>query len=409
MNAISKEPVHWDPYNQRYFKDPYPVFRRLRDEAPLYHNEEYDFYVVSRYDDVQSVLGDWETFSSAHGVILEFIKGGIQAPPGVFIMSDPPVHTMYRTVLSKIFTPKKMAALEPQIRALCAKALDPLVEGGEFNFIEHLGKEMPMRVIGMLLGIPEQDLKLVQHDTDARLTTDTGRPMDVSKTNFIGDNFADYIEWRTKHPSDDLMTALLGIEFDDVTGKTRRFTRDEVLVICTILATGGNETTNRLIGWTGKVLAEHPDQRRQIYEDRTLIPQAIEEILRFEPPAPCLARYVTKDVEFHGMNLPAGSALGVLAASANRDERKFANGDQFDIHRERVAHITFGYGFHACLGNALARVEGRVALDEVLNRFPEWEVDLDNAYLSSTSTVRGWESLPAYTPKSRRTGAAARR
>jgi cytochrome P450 len=407
MNALSDGPVHWDPYNPKYFANPHPVFQRLREEAPIYHNAEYDFYAVSQYDDVQVALADAETFSSGRGDILEFIKANLPIPAGAFIMTDPPVHTGFRSALTKVFTPKKMAALEPQIREFCARALDPLVEGGEFNFINDLGMEMPMRVIGMLLGIPEQDLKTVQHAANAALETEAGKPIDVGARGFMGEGFEDYIDWRVKNPSDDLMTELLNVEFKDETGTIRKFTREEVLSICAIFAGAGNETTNRLIGWTGKVLAEHPDQRRQIHQNRALIPQAIEEILRYEPPGPSVARYVAKDAEFHGVKVPAGSALCVLVAAANRDPRKFANADAFDIHRERLPHMTFGYGFHACIGNALARVEGRIALDEILNRFPVWDVDLDNAHLSSTSTVRGWETLPAFTPKARDRRAAA--
>ncbi len=295
-----------------------------------------------------------------------------------------------------------MAALEPRIRTFCAEALDPLVGGGAFNFIDDLGGKMPMRVIGMLLGIPEQDQQAVRARADAALATEAGKPMDVASFPFVAEGFDEYIEWRAKHPSDDLMTELLNAEFVDETGETRRLSRDEVLMFVNILASAGNETTNRLVGWTGKVLAEHPDQRRQIYENRALIPQAIEEILRYEPPGPSIGRYVARDAEFHGTKVPEGSAILFLAAAANRDERKFVNGERFDIHRERVPHFTFGFGFHACLGNALARVEGRIALDELLNRFPEWDVDLENARLSSTSTVRGWETLPAFTPKAKR-------
>jgi cytochrome P450 len=402
MNAIN-EPAHWDPYSTKYFGDPHAAFRRLREEAPIYYNEEYDFYAVSRYEDVERGLGDYETFSSGRGDILEMIKAGIQMPPGAFIVMDPPTHTQYRGALTKVFTPKRMNALEPQIRAFCAKALDPLVEGGEFNFVTDLGKEMPMRVIGMLLGIPEEDLKTVQREADAKLITEAGKPMELrSENQFVGEGFEAYIDWRSKHPSDDLMTELLNVEFRDEHGVTRKFTRDEVVVICSILGAAGNETTNRLIGWTGKLLAEHPDQRRQVHANRALIPQTIEEVLRFEPTGASIARYVAKDAEFHGVKVPAGSAICMLVAAANRDPRKYANPDAFDINRERLPHLTFGYGFHACIGNALARVEGRVALDEVLNRFADWEVDLEEAYITSTSTVRGWETLPAFTPKAKR-------
>jgi len=329
------------------------------------------------------------------------IKAGVPVPRGSFIHHDPPIHTGYRKALMKVFTPRRMAALEPKIREFCSQSLDPFVDSGQFDFIANLGCEMPMRVISMLLGIPEEDQAAVRELVDANLRTEEGKPIDYSATTRMGEGFEGYIDWRVSHPSDDLMTDLMNVEIQDETGATRKFTRDEILVIVNIIAGAGNETTNRLIGWTGKLLAEHPDQRRQIYENRELIPQSIEEILRYEPPGPAIARYATQDVEFQGATVPAGSAVVGIVASANRDERKFPNGEAFDITRKRIAHLTFGYGFHNCLGNALARVEGRIALDEILTRFPDWDVDLDNAKLSSTSTVRGWETLPAYTPKAK--------
>jgi cytochrome P450 len=407
MSGSNGTSLNWDPYNPEYFKNPHPVFARLREEAPLYYNEQYGFYAVSRYADVERYLGDWERFSSARGDVLEMIKANMSVPKGQFIHHDPPAHTVYRKALMRVFSPKRMAALEPQIRAFCARSLDPLVESGQFDFITNLGAEMPMRVISMLLGIPEEDQEAIRERVDANLRTEVGKPIDYSTTHKIGEGFEGYIDWRAEHPSDDLMTDLMVMDVEDETGTTRKFTRDEILVMVNIIAGAGNETTNRLIGWTGKILAENPDQRRQIHENRALIPQAIEEVLRYEPPGPSVARYVTQDVEFHGMKVPAGSAMVGLIAAANRDDRKFADGGKFDINRKKVAHLTFGYGFHNCIGSALARVEGRIALDEILNRFPEWDVDLDNAYLSSTSTVRGWETLPAYTPKAKRSPKAA--
>jgi cytochrome P450 len=395
-------PLYWDPYDQELYPNPYPVFRRLREEAPVYYNDKYDFYAVSRYDDVQAVLSNRDTFISGHGVVLEHIKNNIPVPKGMFIAEDPPLHTIHRTILTRVFTPRKMAALEPQIRGYCAKALDPLVEGGSFDFIENLGAEMPMRVIGMLLGIPEQDLKSVQKHVDDSLYAEPGKPMDMEGKDFIGHHFDDYIDWREKNPSDDLMTELLRAEFVDETGKTRTLSRMEILVFVNILAGAGNETTNRLIGWTGKILAQHPDQRRKIHQDRSLINQSIEEILRFEPPGPSVARYVSKDIEMHGVKIRAGAAMLALVAAANRDERKFVDGDAFNIQRERLPHFTFGFGFHNCLGNALARVEGRVALDEILTRFPEWDVDMNQAKLSPSSTTRGWDTMPAYVPGAKR-------
>ncbi|MEY2427109.1 MAG: hypothetical protein QOI61_2681, partial [Actinomycetota bacterium] len=195
-----------------------------------------------------------------------------------------------------------------------------------------------------------------------------------------------------------LMTDLLQAEFVDETGATRKLTRTEVLNYVNLIAAAGNETTTRLIGWMGQVLAEHPDQRKEVGDDRSLVAATVEELLRYEAPSPVQARYVTESVEHYHQAVPAGSVVLLLNASANRDERKFPEPDRFDIHRKADAHLSFGYGIHFCLGAALARLEGRVALDEVLNRFPTWAVDWDNAVQARTSTVRGWETLPVTTP-----------
>jgi len=396
--------LYYDPYDVEIDADPYPVFRRLREEAPLYYNEVHDFYAVSRYDDVERALVDKTTFSSARGGILELIKSGVEIPPGTLLFEDPPAHTIHRGLLSRVFTPKKMLALEPQIRAFCAQALDPLVGAEEIDFIADLGAQMPMRVIGMLLGIPEEAQESVRRRADASIRTEPGKPQDLSRgfdPASMFQEFGDYIDWRAKHPSDDLMTELLNAEFVDEHGQTRRLERHELLTYVTVIAGAGNETTTRLIGWTGKVLSDHPDQRRELVADPSLIPNAIEEMLRYEPPAPHVARYVTTDIELHGRTVPAGSAILLLIGAANRDGRRFPDGDRFDIHREIGQHLTFGYGIHYCLGAALARLEGRVALEELLKRFPEWEVDLERAKLAPTSTVRGWETLPARVGSSR--------
>jgi cytochrome P450 len=390
--------LYYDPYDRKIDADPYPIYRRLREEAPLYYNEPHDFYAVSRFDDVQRGLVDKETFSSARGSVLEFIKADIEMPPGVVIFEDPPAHDIHRGLLSRVFTPRKMTALEPKVREFCARALDPLVGAGRFDFVADLGAQIPMRTIGMLLGIPETDQETVRDRADAHLRTEPGKPMDVTADEMLdGSFFADYIEWRAQHPSDDVMTELLTAEFEDETGTMRRLTRDEVLIYVSVVAGAGNETTNRLIGWMGKVLADHPQQRRELVADRSLVPKAIEELLRFEPPTPHVARYVARDVELYGATVPAGSAMMCLSGSANRDDREYEEAERFDVHREIGQHLTFGQGIHFCLGAALARLEGRIALDEVLARFPEWDVDWENAERAPTSTVRGWDSLPVVT------------
>jgi Cytochrome P450 len=286
-----------------------------------------------------------------------------------------------------VFTPRRVNALEPKIREFCARSLDPLVGGGGFDFIRDLGAQMPMRTIGMLLGIPEQDQEAIRDRIDEGLRLNDSAMPDLEE----------YIDWRAEHPSDDLMTELLHAEFEDETGARRRLTRAEVLEYVNLLAAAGNETT-RLIGWTGKVLADDPDQRKEIVDDRSLVPEAIDEVLRYESPSPVQARYVTRDVEHYGEVVPEGSVIVLLTASGNRDERKFPDADRFDIQRKIDHHLAFGYGIHFCLGAALARLEGRIALDEVLKRFPSWEVDRDNAVQARTSRCAAGSASPCSRP-----------
>lgn len=398
MSVMSGADVYYDPYDAGIDADPYPVWKRMRDQTPLYFNERHEFFALSRYEDVESGLLDWKTYRSGRGTVLEIVKENIDIPPGSILFEDPPLHDQHRSLLVRVFTPKKMSALEPLVRDYCARALDPLVGADGFDFVKDLGGPMPMRVIGYLLGIPESDQEAIRERLDAGMRLDEGAADRTGDENFaFVEMFAEYIDWRAKHPSDDLMTELLNAELQEEDGSTRRLTREEVLTYVSLLAGAGNETTTRLIGWTGKVLGEHPDQRRQITEDRLLLTNAIEELLRYEAPSPVQARYVARDVTHHGQTVPEGSAMLLLNGSANRDERKFADADRFDIHRSIGRHLSLGYGLHHCLGAALARLEGRVALDEVLNRFPDWEVDTDRAVQAKTSTVRGWESLPVRT------------
>jgi len=390
--------LYYDPYDFEIDKDPYPIWKRLRDEAPLYYNPRYDFYALSRFDDVERASVEWKTYISGKGSVLEFIKSGVEIPPGSILFEDPPTHDVHRGLLSRVFTPKRMLAIEPKVREFCARSLDPLVGTGGFDFVLDLGAQMPMRTIGMLLGIPEQDQEALRERIDDGLRLAEGSmPEPMSETVIAGNDYAEYIEWRAQHPSDDLMTDLLNAEFEDATGTVRNLTREEILGYVGLIGAAGNETTTRLIGWTGKVLAEHPDQRQMLVDDPSLVPNAIEELLRYEAPSPIQSRYVTRDVEHHGQTVPEGSVMCLLTASANRDERRFPDGERFDITRRIDHHLTFGYGIHFCLGAALARLEGRIALEEVLKRFPTWEVDWENAEQAHTSTVRGWERLPVTT------------
>jgi cytochrome P450 len=393
---MSASDLYYDPYDVEIDADPYPTYRRLRDEAPLYYNDRHDFWGLSRFVDVEQALKDSTRLSSAKGDILEVVKADPVMPPGVFINEDPPLHTVHRALVARAFTPKRMKAVEDKIRAFCAACMDPLVGSDRLDFVLDLGAELPMRAIGMLVGIPDAEQPKVRDHAQRSLRNKPGEPLPVSKEHYFdGNMYADYVAWRQENPSDDLITELLSIEFEDTSGKVRRLTTDEILTFLAVIAGAGVETTGRLFGWMGKVLADHPDQRREVADDRSLIPNAIDELLRYEPPGPHVARYVATDVEYHGTTVPAGSAMLLMVASANRDERRFENPDRFDIHRNIGHFVTFGYGAHYCLGAALARLEGRIALDEVLNRFPEWEIDTDNARRAPTSTVRGWDSMPA--------------
>ncbi len=398
MTASATQKVYFDPYDVEINTNPYPTFARLREESPLYYNEQHDFYALSRFADVNKGLVDHETFSSARGAIIELIKANIDIPSGALIFEDPPIHTTHRKLLARMFTPRKINALEPKIREFCAQSLDPLMGAGKIDFIKDFGAIMPMRVISALLGIPEDDQEMIRDHGNDQLRTEAGKPMKAAQEGLVdGSIFETYIDWRKDNPSDDIMTDLLNVEFTDEHGVTRKLTREELLIYINVVAGAGNETTTRLIGWAAKVLAEHPDQRRQLVENPALIPQAIEELLRFEPPAPHVARYVTRDVEFYGQTVPEGSVMMMLIGAAVRDSRQFPpDGEVFDILREQRQHLAFSVGTHYCLGSALARLEGRIALEEMLKRFPEWDVDLDNAELSPTSTVRGWDSMPAF-------------
>ncbi len=392
--------IYYDPYDSAIDDDPYPVWKRLRDEAPLYFNEKHGFYALSRWDDVAPALADWHTYRSGHGTTLDVVKSNAEIPPGIILWEDPPLHDLHRRVLAGVFTPMRMNAIEPLVRKVCARALDPLIGADGFDVITDLGEILPTRTIGHLLGIPEERQMDIRRHVDEALSIDDNAPQEFDASSFenIYQLFAEYIEWRAKHPSNDLMTDLLNAEIEE-NGQRRRLTRTEVLTYTTMIAGAGAETATRLIGFAVQLLAEHPDQRRQIVGDRSLVTRTVEEALRFEAPSPVQARYVARDVEHHGTLVQKGSALLLLNGAANRDERHFANAEHFDIHRRSEAppHLSFGYGLHFCLGAALARLEGRVALDEILTRWPEWEVDYSRAHKAHTASVRGWASLPIRT------------
>ena len=341
-------------------------------------------------EDTEKVLLDRETFVSRRGVTLDLLRLDMDMPPGTLIFEDPPTHGIHRSLLSRMFTPRRVSSLEPEIRALCARLLDPFVGSDGFDVIRELASEVPMRVISMLLGIPEADQEKVrdhflgQRDNAEEMGTDV----------LLGGIFAEYIDWRVKNPSDDIMSKLLNAEFEDENGVTKKLTRDELLAYINIVAAAGNETTRILIGWTAKLLADNPDQRKLLVDDRSLLPGAIEEIMRCEPNTMTNCRYSVRDIEMHGQVVPAGTRMVTLTMSANRDERRFEDPQTFDVRRKADHHMSFGFGAHYCLGQALARLEGRLALDELLNRFPTWDVDEAGSRFMYHPDNRGYDALP---------------
>lgn len=396
MKIVGHEPVYWDPFDVDIDTDPYDTWRRMRDEAPVYRNDQYDFYALSRYHDVETAHRDPRTFSSAHGTVLE-LMGSRKLMGASMIFEDPPEHTQLRSLVSRAFTPRRIGSLEGRIRDLCRELLDA-AGNDQFDFVQDFGARLPSEVISTLFGVPPTDRTHVRHliDTVFHIEPGVGMVNDVSLRAQIelGDYLRRYIEERQVEPRDDMLTDLVQAEIVDDDGNGRQLSVGECVQFANLLISAGTETVARLLGWAAIVLAQHPDQRAELAGDRSLIPNAVEELLRYEAPSPVQGRWTTRDVDLHDTTIPKDSKVVLLTGSAGRDERKYPDADRFDIHRAIDHHVSFGYGIHFCLGAALARMEGRIALEEALGRHPTWEVDHDNCRRLHTSTVRGWSNVP---------------
>ena len=379
--------LYWDPFDVDLDTDPYATWKRLRDEAPVYRNDTYDFWALSRFADVEAAHRDPATFVSSHGTVLEMMSAE-PTPSGMMIFRDPPEHTRLRLLVSRAFTPRRVTGLEEHIRELCHDLLAPWTGDGEFDFVEDFGAVLPSMVISELLGVPAADRADVKEliDTVFHIEPGVGMINDVSFTARIELHtyLTTLIEARRAAPADDLLSGL--VETD--------LSVEECADFANLLVSAGTETVARLLGWAAVVLDAHPDQRAELAADHSLIPGTVEELLRYEAPSPVQGRWTSRDVTFHDEVIPAGSKVLLLTAAAGRDERKYEDAERFDIHRRFDHHVSFGYGIHFCLGAALARLEGRVALEEVLDRHPTWEVDHEQAVRLHTSTVRGWSRVP---------------
>jgi cytochrome P450 len=412
--ALSGAPdIDYNPIDYEIDARVQEVWRRMRDEAPLYRNDQYDFWALSRYDDVLAAMLDPGTFSSASGTTIEMLSAEMPRIP-MMIFMDPPEQTWHRTIVSRAFTVRTMSKLEGRVTQLCNDLLDGVQGREEFDFLLDYGSVIPPTMILALLGFPEGFEREWRDSVNAGLTVDpdgsfTGRPsldpgeagQDVQSL-IEGEGLGmaqllevlpGLLEQRRRQPQDDLMSVLVNSELDE--GGTRRpLTDEEIFSFLFLIASAGTETVGRLLGWVATLFDQHPDQRRLLVEDPGLIENAIEECLRYEAPSPVNGRRVTRDVEFHGQTLPQGASLLMLNGSGNRDDRHFEDADRFDVRRRIDRHLSFGYGAHFCIGAALARLEGQVALREFLKRYPTWEVDYDRAEMVHTTTVRGYAKVP---------------
>jgi cytochrome P450 len=344
---------------------------------------------------------DWQTYSSARGTVLEMIQpgsDGVADMPGMMIFMDPPHHDELRRLVSRAFTPRRVAALEQRVRELCAQFLEPHLEGAGFDFLEDYAAKIPAMVIGALLGVPvdAQDQFRMWADLMMRYEPEGASPEKLEAMANLDRYTVELVRDRARQPQDDMISDLLAAELTREDGSHRRLSEREVMAFFTLLEIAGSETTARLLGWMAVLLARHPSQRAALAADPTLIPNAIEELLRYEAPSPIQARYVTREVNWHGTTVPAGSKLAMLTGSAGRDEREFPEPDRFDVTRKFERHITFGHGIHFCIGANLARLEGAIVLEETLRRMPAWDVDEAKVEMVRTSTVRGPIRVPVH-------------
>ncbi|MGA7419009.1 MAG: cytochrome P450 [Acidimicrobiales bacterium] len=390
---------YWDPLDESLKDDPYPTWRRLREEAPAYHNEKYGFWALSRFEDVERAHRDPLLYSSAHSTVLEMMTDEAQLE-GMMINLDPPEHTVLRRLVSKAFTPRRMAELEDEIRALCARLLDAQRGKDRFDYVQDFGAQVPANVIAALLGVPADDREEVRRHIDQIFHIEPGVGMVNEVSASAGLWLIEYIDGqlaeRRTRPRDDMLTDLVEAELVDPDGVSRRLTPQESAGFGLLIISAGTETVARLLGWAGLLLASHPAQQADLARDPSLIPNAVEELLRYESPSPVQGRWLTEAVTLHGQTIPADSKVLLLTGSAGRDDRVYPDADQFDVRRTFKLHVAFGYGIHFCLGAALARMEGRIALEETLKRFESWTVDREHAVPLHTSTVRGYKELPIF-------------
>ena len=396
------EAIVFNPFAYEIHEDPYPTYTRLREEAPLYHNEALGFWALSRFDDVLNGYRDWETYTSTHGIAIGE-SGEISSPSMIGL--DPPDQTKLRKLVVRAFTPHRVGALEERVRTLATGFLDRFIEEGECDLIARFAALLPSDVVSTLLGAPAEDHDNLRIWTAMLLTRDDGvaRPPAAAQeaSQQLIARFQELIAEKRRRPAEDLISGLVAVELEG-----RRLSDDEILGFCMLLIAGGNETTEKLIANTVHQLARHPDQRARLIAHPRRIPAAVEESLRFRSPTQYMARTTTRDVELHGRTIPKGEQVALLIGAANHDPRHFEVPGRFDIDRVMERHLAFGFGVHFCVGARLARREARVALEEIHERRPDYEVDESGVSVVHATNVAGLATLPIRFTPSRPSGAA---
>jgi cytochrome P450 len=387
--------VEYNPFARDTQTNPYPVYQWLRDEAPVYHNEEIGFWALSRFDDVLAAHLDPGTFVSSHGVTIE----GFDQDNDTLIGRDEPSHGWHRKLVSRLFTPRAIAELEPKVRAIAADVLDGARDSGEIDIVAEFSTHLPMMVIAEMLGLPMDTREELRHYSDAVLdrseADEKGNITDATQQAMgaIMSLLMQIVEEKSRNLGDDIASLLLTATVRDDDGNEVALTHEQVAFRLLELTIAGHETTAKLIANGVVALDWYPDQRAELVADPSLIPNAVEEMLRWDPPSHYQGRWVERDVTLHGVTIPADSRVVLITGAANHDERVFENPEYFDIHREIERHVGFGFGIHLCVGAALARLETRIAFEELLKRYPRYELrqPMKRAY---SSNVRGLSNLP---------------
>lgn len=392
--------VDFDPFSDEYFDDPTEIYRRLRDEAPVFYSDRYGFYALSRFDDVLAAHRDWETFSSTHGVDLSSLS---QDPEVIrntemIIMMDPPEHDRLRKLVSRVFTPRRVEALEPMIREVVGHYLDQVDGRDTFDAVADFAAYFPVEVISRMLGVPEGERQQIREWIDLSLHREPGKmeptPEGMEAMIHQGVYFHELAGEKRRNPQDDMLSRLAQVTVDRGDGSETGLTDREIAGFAGLLGGAGAETVTKLLGNAVVLFDQHPDQWDAIAADHDKIPRAVEEILRFHPPSQYQGRFAMSDREFEGGTVKAGHPVLLLTGAATRDPRAFDDADDFDISRQPGISIGFGHGVHSCLGAALARIESRVALEELTNRWSRLEVDRAGLRRVHMSNVAGYANVP---------------